>query len=94
MIGALIYLGIGVILSIILTVLYVLTTEKKYESEIIEALHIKDTMDLAPWMLITFCLWPLEVMIVAVLGLLGLTIFIWTNISKGLVWLIKKIIKK
>ena len=94
MIEVLIYFGIGVILSIILAVLYVLTTEKKHKSQLIEALGIKDTMDLGLCIFITFCLWPLELMIAAFIGLFCLTLFLWTNISEGLVWLIKKIIKK
>ncbi len=93
MIGVLIYFGIGIILSIILAVLYVLSTEKKHKSGIIETLKIKDTIDLGLYTFITFCLWPLALMIAAFIGLLYLTIFIWTNISEGLVWLIKKIIK-
>ena len=94
MIEALIYFGIGIILSIILVVLYVLTTEKKYESEVIEVLEIDDTMDLGLCIFIILCLWPLGLMIAAVIGLFYLTILLWTNISEGLVWLIKKIIKK
>ena len=94
MIEALIYFGIGIVLSIILVVLYVLTTEKKYESEIIEALEINDTMDLGLCIFITLCIWPFGLMIAAVLGLFYLTILLWTNIGEGLVWLIKKIIKK
>lgn len=94
MIKALIYFGIGIILSIILAVLYVLTIEKKYESVIIEALEIEDTIDLGLCIFITLCLWPLELIIATLIGLFYLTILLWTNISEGLVWLIKKIIKK
>jgi hypothetical protein len=94
MIEALIYFGIGIILSVILAVLYVLTTQKKYKSQLIEALDIEDTMDLGLYIFVTFCMWPFELMIAALIGLFCLTIFLWTNISEGLVWLIKKIIKK
>ncbi len=94
MIEVLIYFGIGIILSIILVVLYVLTTQKKYKSQLIGALDIEDTMDLGLYIFVTFCFWPFELMIAAFLGLFCLTIFLWTNISEGLVWLIKKIIKK
>lgn len=94
MIGALIYFGIGIIHSITLVVLYVLTTEKKYDSEIIELLDIDNTTELGLYIFITFCLWPLGLIIPAVTGLFYLTYFLWTNISEGLVWLIKRIIKK
>lgn len=94
MIEALIYFGIGIILSIILAVLYVLTTNKKYKSQLIEVLDIEDTMDLGLYIFVTFFMWPFELMIVAFYGLLYLTFFLWTNISGGLIWLIKKIIKK
>lgn len=94
MIGALIYFGIGIILSIILAVLYVLTTEKKYKSGIIEVLEINDSMDLGLCMFITLFLWPLGLMIEAFIGLICLTVSLWTNISDGLVLLIKEVIKK
>jgi TctA family transporter len=93
MIEMFIYFGIGIILSIILAVLYVLTTERKYESGIIEILGIEDTGDLGLCIFLTLCLWPLELMIPILTGLFYLTWFLWTNISEGLVWLIKKIIK-
>lgn len=94
MIGAIIYFGIGIILSIILAVLYVLTTEKKHKNQLIKILDINDTTDLGLCIFLTLCLWPFELMIAAFIGLFCLTIFLWTNISEGLVWLIKKIIKK
>lgn len=94
MIAALIYFGIGIIFSIILAVLYVLSTEKNYDSRLVEVLEIDDTMDLGLYIFATICLWPIELMIAAFIGLFYLTIFLWINISEGLVWLIRRIIKK
>ena len=94
MIEALIYFGIGIVLSIILVVLYVLTTEKKYESGIIEVLDIEDTGDLGLYIFVTFCLWPFELMIPIFTVLFYLTSFFWTKASEDLVWLIKRVIKK
>jgi len=86
------YFIIGLILCVIFLVLYIIDRRKDCIG-IIDTLDIDDETSLGMFLFVTLILWPLELIILAFIGMLYLLYLLCTGIGILLFWIISKIIK-
>jgi hypothetical protein len=86
------YFIIGLILCIVFLVLYIID-KKKNRGIIGTALSIDNETGLGILLIVTITLWPVELMILAFIGMLYLLYLLCTGIGILLFWIISKIIK-
>lgn len=86
------YFIIGLILCVIFLVLYIIDRKKDCIG-IIDILDIDNETSLGMFLFVTLILWPLELIILAFIGMLYLLYLLCTGIGSLLFWIISKIIK-
>ena len=86
------YFIIGLILCIVFLVLYIID-KKKNRGIIGTVLSIDNETGLGILLIVTITLWPVELMILAFIGMLYLLYLLCTGIGILLFWIISKIIK-
>jgi hypothetical protein len=87
------YFVIGFILCVVFLVLYIIDRKKDCIG-IIDALDIDDETSLGLFLFVTLILWPLELIILAFIGMLYLLYLLCTGIGSLLFWIISKIVKE